>query len=160
MKIIQTKPSDWNKIKKHVMSIEKSAFEEDMRFVEKHGDFEPFLIEESVNLIALDGKKYIGYLMSSRLEDDSRYRKDGHFGKFDTVSLDSIAIVPSYQGRGVGKKLFKAFLGKVAAKRIVLDATSPGMERLALSEGFRKVKHFKSWEGKRSSWLMVKRIKK
>lgn len=161
MKIVRVKPSDWEKIRKSIKRIEKEVFELKLRYAEYLGDFKPFKNPESINLILKDGNNVAGYLMSSRIETDRRFIKDKHYGKKDTICLDSIAIRNKYQGRGLGRKLLRSFIAKAKRKkikRIVLDATSAGMLKLAESEGFKVKKFYKKWDGLRPNWFMEKKI--
>ncbi|MFA5797820.1 MAG: GNAT family N-acetyltransferase [Candidatus Woesearchaeota archaeon] len=158
MNIIQVLPEDWPVYKNGIIAVENSTFEEGVRYTEEEEEFVTFLEVHAINFIILEEDTILGYLMSSRLEDDDRCVDDPHYGKYDTVHLESIAILPTHQSKGLGKQLFKAFLNKAfeTYKRVVLDATSDGMIRLAESEGFVKKKFQPHWEGTRDSWFMEK----
>lgn len=161
IKIRKIRINEWQKVRKEVMYIEHNTFEKELWYVEEDGDYDSFKFEGSINLMIFDNNKIIGYLMSSKIEDDVRCKKDKHYGMNDSIYLDSVAILPLYQGKGLGKKLFKKFLGLASRKysRVILDATSESMIKLADSEGFKKIKYFKKWEGSRPSWFMEKIIK-
>ena len=155
IKIRKTKTNEWKNIKDKVNEIEKNTFEKELQYEDI--DFETFKNKKAINLLLFNDDRVVGYLMSSRLEDDIRCNKDVHYGKFDTYYLESIAIIPKYQGKGLGKKLFSKFLGLVKQKgcrRVLLDAASDSMEKLALFYSFKKIRHHKNWEGSRSAWFM------
>lgn len=161
MKIIRTKPSDWQDIKKEIFEIEAEVFEEDIRYEEE--DFESFELDNTLNYIVKDElkDKIIGYLMSCPIENDDRYEEDEHFGRNDTIHLESIALSPECHGKGIGKSLFGKFLedAKISGfKRVVLDATSPEMIGLATKYNFQKIKFYEEWQAGRSSWFMEKMI--
>ena len=99
--------------------------------------------------------------MISRIETDRRFIKYKNYGKNNTICLDSIAIKNKYQGKGLGRKLLRSFMGKAKRKKIkyiILDATSAGMLKLAESEGFKVKKFYKKWDGLRPNWFMEKKI--
>lgn len=164
MEIIRTKPSDWPDIKKEVFDIEAKTFEEDIRYEEE--DFESFELDNTLNYVVKDddnssSTKIIGYLMSCPIENDERYEEDEHFGRNDTIHLESIALAPECHGKGIGKALFEKFLEDAKTfgfKRVVLDATSPQMIGLATKFEFRKVKFHEEWQAGRSSWFMEKML--
>jgi GNAT superfamily N-acetyltransferase len=169
MNIIRTKPSDWPVVRKGVFNIEAQVFEEDIRYEEE--DFESFERENAINYIVKDNfvtnttdditdSKIIGYLMSCPIENDDRYEEDEHFGRNDTIHVESMALLPECHGKGIGKALFERFLedAKVSGfKRVVLDATSPQMIGLATKYDFKKIKFEEEWQG-RTSWFMEKLI--
>ncbi|MGV8151092.1 MAG: GNAT family N-acetyltransferase [Candidatus Woesearchaeota archaeon] len=159
IKIRQIKPTEWNDVRKTVMNIEHKTFEKALWYNEKDGDYDSFKLYGSINLIIYHDNNPAGYLMSSKLEDDKRCKKDPHYGKNDTIYADSMAILPAFQGRGLGKKLFKKFLtlAKKKYSRIILDATSENMVKLAEFFDFKKIKYYKKWEGNRPSWFMEKK---
>jgi len=168
MKIIKTIPTDWPSIKKGVFDVETSVFEEDIRYEDE--DFESFERDNAMNYIVKDDfivtdatdlgdSKIIGYLMSCPIENDERYEDDEHFGRNDTIHVESMALSPDCQGRGIGRALFEKFLEdakNVGFKRAVLDATSPQMIGLASKFGFQKLKFHEEWQAGRSSWFMEK----
>jgi ribosomal protein S18 acetylase RimI-like enzyme len=157
MKLVHAKISDWKNIRQGVLDVEKASFEKSLRYTEQDDDFESFEKPHTINILALDGKKIIAYLMSCPLEYDSRYKKDSHYGKKDTFHLESIAVLPEYRGSGIGKKMIEMFIQDVKIhgyKRIVMDATSRKMVHIALKYGFKKIKYYPKWQGNRSSWFM------
>jgi len=161
MKLVHAKTSDWKKIRQGVLNVEKNSFEKASRYVEENNDFESFGKSQTINILALDGKKIVAYLMSCPLENDIRYKKDSHYGMWDTFHLESVAVLPEYRGSGIGKKMLERFMRDVKQrkyKRIVMDATSRKMVHLALKYGFKKIKYYPKWQGNRSSWFMEKII--
>jgi GNAT superfamily N-acetyltransferase len=161
MKIVKTNPDDWENIKKGILSVESVAFEEGIRYEEE--DFDSFLLGNTSNYIVVDDAtgEIVGYLMSCPIENDESYNEDEHFGKHDTIHLESIALAPACHGKGFGKMLFERFLSDskdFGFKRVVLDATSPQMLGLALKHDFKKIKFYEEWQGGRSSWYMEKLI--
>jgi len=161
MNIVRVVPEDWQKIRGSIKSIEKQVFERNIRFAEYKGDFKPFQNSESINLLLKNNRGIAGYLMSSRIEEDRRFTRYPHYGKYNTYCVDSIAIRSEFQGKGLGRKLLRSFIGKAKRKkmrRIVLDATSAGMLKLAESEGFKVKKFYRRWEGLRPSWFMEKKL--
>jgi ribosomal protein S18 acetylase RimI-like enzyme len=158
MEIIKTKPEDWPQIKKGIYIIESDTFEEEIRYDEE--DFDSFELENTINYIVKDDTdEIIGYLMSCPIENDERYEEDEHFGKHDTIHVESMALLPKCQGKGIGKMLFEKFMHdseSMEFKRIVLDATSKQMISLALKYDFKKVKFYENWQAGRSSWFMEK----
>jgi len=168
MNIIRTKPSDWSSIKKEVFDIEAKVFEEDIRYEDE--DFESFELDNTINYVVKDkdGSEdsddssktiIIGYLMSCPIENDERYEEDEHFGRNDTIHVESMALAPECHGKGIGKALFEKFLedARVSGfKRVVLDATSPQMIGLATKFDFQKIKFYEDWQAGRSSWFMEK----
>lgn len=165
IRIKRIKVNEWQDVRKQVMNIEHKTFERALRYSEKDGDYDSFKFKNSINLIIYEDNAAAGYLMSSCLEDDTRCKNDSHYGMNDTLYIDSIAILPTYQGKGLGRKIFKKVLGLAEKSeekkysRIILDATSDGMVKLAESFGFKKIKYFKKWEGNRPSWFMERIIK-
>ncbi|MGV8171241.1 MAG: GNAT family N-acetyltransferase [Candidatus Woesearchaeota archaeon] len=155
--ISQTKPSQWQDIKKGVFNVEKEVFEEALRYDEE--DVESFILDNTLNYIVWDGDKIVGYLMSCPIENDERYEDDPNFGKNDTIHIESMALLPEYRGKSLGQKLFLKCIedAKILGyKRAVMDATSEAMVGLGLKHGFVKVKFYEEWQGERSSWYMEK----
>jgi len=158
MQIKLVKSKEWENIKEEVHHIEESTFEEDIRYDRDSDDFDSFKNPHAINYLIYDENIAVGYLMSTRLEDDERCKRDKEYGKHTTFYLESIAFLPACQGKGFGRKVFArwlAFVKKRGYKRIVLDATSEGMRKLALAHGFIKVRHIKNWQG-RENWKMEK----
>jgi len=167
MKIIRIKPSDWPSIRKGVFEVETQVFEEDIRYEEE--DFESFEQDNAINYIVKDelesddtvnlgNSKIIGYLMSCPIENDDRYEEDEHFGRKDTLHVESMALTPECQGKRIGTALFEKLLEDAKSsgfKRVVLDATSPQMIGLASKNNFQKIRFDDNWQG-RTSWFMEK----
>jgi ribosomal protein S18 acetylase RimI-like enzyme len=156
--IRRSKPKNFLVIKNSVIAVENASFEKDVRFVYEDKDFDNFELETGLCYIILDGKKIIGYIMAGPVENDSRYKKSKYWNT-KTVHLDSIAIHPKYQGKGIGVKAMNKLLSdskKRGFKRIILDATSSGMYKLALKYDFSVVRHYKKWEGNRENYFMEK----
>ena len=153
-----TEPKDWKKIKEHIMKIENSAFEEEVR--QDEDDIEStFTDEKSICLIVKDkkSKKIVAYTMSSPLEDYEFLRFDPHYGKYDTLYIESTAVLPNYQGKGIGKLLKEVLIEEAKRrgyKRITTRATNEIIVHINEKYGFRKVKYFKEWVGNRDAWYM------
>ena len=163
--IKKTSPKDFESIKDSIVRVENLAFEEDVRFVYEDGDFDNFELENSLCYIIIDtdaksSKQIIGYIMAGPVENDSRYKKSKYWNT-NTLHLDSIAIDPKYQGQGLGLKAINKLIldaKKYKFSSIILDATSVGMHKLSLKTGFKKIRHYKKWEGNRENYFMEKKL--
>lgn len=155
--ILKTEPSQWLAIKGRILELENAIFEEPLRFTEK--EFGSFIKHDALNYILSDKDSIIGYLMACHIEDDEAYSDDTHFGLRDTLHLESIGILPKYQGSGLGQVLLSRFLDDARSSgyaRVVMDATSDAMVFIGLKHGFAKVEFYPEWKGDRSSWYMEK----
>jgi GNAT superfamily N-acetyltransferase len=155
--ISRTSPSQWQDIKQGLLDVENEVFEDAIRYNET--DFDSFLKDNTLNYLVWDGDRIIGYLMGCPIENDDSYSEDPHFGKNDTVHLESTAVLPAYHGKGLGQKLLLKFLEDAKIRgynRAVMDATSEQMIGLGLKHGFVKIKFYPEWQGERSCWYMEK----
>jgi len=153
-----TEPEDWKDIKQSIMKIENSAFEREVR--QDEYDIEStFIDEKSICLIVKDkeSKEIVAYTMSSPLEDYYFLFFDSHYGKYNSLYLESIAVLPKYQGKGIGKLLIENLIEKARKrkyKRITLHATNEIITHICEKYGFRKVKYYNKWVGNRDAWYM------
>ena len=64
-------------------------------------------------VVKIRGGKTVGYIVGAELEKFGNLpgvRQDSHFGLRDTVYAESIALLREYRGKGIGRRLIKAFL--------------------------------------------------
>ena len=142
------------------MLIEKQIFG-NLAFEEEQ--FSTFQNAMAFNLLAYSGGRIVGYLMSQKLSDSEAHT--GMKGRKRIFYLESVGLLPNYQGKGIGKKLMSAYMDqglKLKCKEYMLDTKEKSMIVLAEHLGFRKasynLKHF--WNGKKWSgaWIMRKSI--
>lgn len=155
--ILQTKPSDWNRIKTELLSIEKQIFGS-IAFDEEC--FETFKHPRAYNLLVYHHGRIIGYLMSQKLSVSGVHC--GMKNKHKIFYLESVGILEKYRGKGIGKTLLEKFLSRgqrIGCKAYLLDTREKPMIRLAQHYGFRTVsinkKHF--WDGKKWSSAEIMR---
>jgi len=153
-----TEPKDWEKIRESIMKIENSAFEQEVR--QDEDDIEStFTDEKSICLVVKDknSREIVAYTMSSPLEDYGFLYFDPHYGNYDSLYIESTAVLPNYQGKGIGK-ILKEFLIEEAKrrgyKRMTTHATNEVITHINEKFGFRKVKYSKKWVGNRDAWYM------
>ena len=152
-KIIRTTPKDWPKIKYKLWQLEQDIFGDNA--FEDIEELDTFKNIHGSNYIVKDGKKIIGYLMSQPLTSDiyhPRIKNRNH-----TWYLESVGLLPAYQGKGHGKTLIHNMLLdaiELGCNKAILDATSDGMVALALKEGFKK-KYYNPNHGNTGAWIMI-----
>ncbi|MEM5828214.1 MAG: GNAT family N-acetyltransferase [Candidatus Aenigmatarchaeota archaeon] len=104
IEIFRTEPKDWKKIRRDIMKIENSAFEKNVR--QDEDDIKStFLDERSVNLILVVNREIVGYTMGSPIEDYWYCEKYLEYNPElirKTYYIESTAILPEYQGKGLG----------------------------------------------------------
>ncbi len=117
--IVEVKPGAWDSaLEQSIMNLE-SVFPPELM------DPPSYLksISEQQNAIFLVAKmegKIVGYIVGGELErfgDISGVKEDAHFGIGDTVYAESIAVLPDYQGKGIGRHLLRAFLLRAHRKK-------------------------------------------
>ena len=153
----RTKPSDWKSIKCDIVRIEKTCFERGVR-QPKEELKEIFKDDDSLTYIAKKDDNLVGYLSAAPLEECD-YVEDYSPKCNSSIYVESIAILPNFQGNGLGDGLMEMFMAdskKEGYSRITLHATSEGMLRLAEKKGFKKLKFEEEWVGERDGWYMEK----
>jgi len=153
-------PRDWERIKECITKIENSAFEEEVRQDEEDLG-QTFTYKKSVCLIAVhkNRKRIVGYIMGAPLDWYAYLEDDDHYGKNDSFYIESTAVLPEYQGKGVGKILKEALIEEVRKKgykRITSHATNEIIKHINEKFGFRVIGFVKRWVGKRDAWYMEK----
>ncbi len=162
--IHRVEPKGWEKIKEQIMKIENSAFEKDVR--QNEDDLrETFENDKSICLVVVDknNNKIFAYTIGASLDWYTFLDFDPHYRKNDSFYIESTAVLPEYQGRGIGKMLKKILIEevrKMGYKRIVCHATNEKIKHINEDFGFRVIGHIKKWVGKRDAWYMEKIIVK
>lgn len=148
---------DWLAIKEAVMHIEHRSFEEGVQ-QEEHDLEGTFVYEHSINLIVKKDGKIVAYLVSSSFR---YYTPNATFDIKEGCYLESIAILPENQGKGLGKLFFSKFLEEAKKdeyKRITLHATNDQIKKISEKFGFTVLEHIAKWIGERPAWYMEKMI--
>lgn len=115
-------PADWNRLRGRIAYIEEISFapsiRDDMTTLRRRA--------QSPTAIFLVGKlrrtdQVIAYLAADWLEFFSHIpavKEDRHFGRGDTIYIESIAVEPRWRGRGLGMALQRECLRRAAAAGI------------------------------------------
>ena len=157
----RVEPSDWKRIKEDILRIENSAFETNIRQDEEDLR-ETFAYKKSICLVAIDknNKKVVAYTMGAPLEWYTFLENfDEHYGNYDTFYIESISVLPEYQGRRIGKMLKRILIDEVRKEgyeRITVHATNDVIKKINEQFGFRCIKYFKRWIDRRDAWYMEK----
>lgn len=139
--IVQTTPKFWKTIKAEVLKLEKTIFGAEAFDEEPFSTFEN---PKAYNLIVYSGGRIIGYMMSERLSDSEVHNGMKHRKKI--FYLESIGLLPQYQGRGIGKQLFEKYLNygkRSRCTQYLLDTKEKPMIKLAQRYGFRITRYNK-----------------
>ena len=154
-KIFRTKPKDWEGIKREIIKIENSAFEEEARQDEDDIE-ETFTYDKSICLVAVDEGLIVGYTMGAPLDWYLFLEDDPHYGKGDSFYIESTAVLPEYQEKGIGKVMKKALIDEVKKEysRITCHATNEIIKHLNEKLGFRNLEYIKEWIEERDAWYM------
>jgi ribosomal protein S18 acetylase RimI-like enzyme len=133
-----------------ILKIDKKCYKRDIRFTEE--TLNNYLTKQSRIYLIISHKvkdTIIGYMLLYN------YKRESY--------LASLAIISSYQGQGIGKKLFKKFLDCMGSgtygkyTKLSLHAVNKHMIHMAEQNGFRKVRITKEYYGKENAILMEKR---
>ena len=134
------------------MYLETSVFPEYMQEDEEELE-EIFEDKDSIGLLLEENKKPIGYAVALPLENCEVYdiESDPQFENYNTLYLESIAVLPEYQGKGCGSKLFNG-LSKIAKekgyKRITLHARKEnGFSKIIQGKNGRVLETYEEWLG-------------
>ena len=82
---------------------------------------------------------------------------DFHYGRGDSFYIESTAVLPAYQGKGIGTMMKKSLIEEVKEegyKRITCHATNETIRDINEKLGFRVIEIFKKWVGDRDGWYM------
>jgi GNAT superfamily N-acetyltransferase len=132
LEISQISSSAWtDAFEKELMHIEEKAFPRTI------GDSASYLgklakLPDAVFLVARMKGTMVGYAAGAKLENFEEVpgvRQDLHFDLEDTFYLESVAVIPEYQGKGIGKQLLRS---------IILRTKKKGFQYIAghMKEGF------------------------
>jgi GNAT superfamily N-acetyltransferase len=156
-------PEKWNEIKSDVMEIEVIDFSASELDEDEEEMSETFLNPISMCFVIKNSRnKIVAYLTAGPLElfDYLDFIKDDpHFGQSNTMYLSSIAVHPSHQGKGLGKKL----IATLAAESKIRGYTRLTGHFLDLSElifqkmGGKIVKEYENWydQGKHATYMVI-----
>jgi len=115
---------------KNIYDLNKSAFgqESESKLIEKIRKGSNFIPE--LSLIAEIGGRIVGYILFSRIKIINNHT-------FETLSLVPMAVLPEFQGKGIGSGLIKKGLEK--AKELGFDSVIVlGHEKYYPRFGFKK----------------------
>jgi GNAT superfamily N-acetyltransferase len=152
------RPEDWNEIKDQIMEIENSAFEEGVRQSEEDLG-ETFTYERAIGLVVLkkgDGK-IVGYTVGAPLEWYSYLDFDECYGKRNSFYIESTAVLPTNQGKGIGKLMEEILIEEVRKanyERITCHSTNNMIRHINEKFGFRIIGFVRKWVGNRNAWYM------
>ena len=138
-----------------IWEIEKKAFSPNERLIKS---FLSKLANSSKAILIQDKQKY-GYLLGRPLEAEWRKqfrKKDENYGKCNTIYLRSIAVLPKYQDRSIGKQMLKQFITtarKEGFKRISLHTANSKLRWLALKLDF-KTERTDKLDGRKKEYLV------
>jgi len=159
--VYRVEPKDWERIKDEIIKIENSAFESSVRQDEEDLR-ETFTYEKSICLVVIDksNRRIVAYTMGAPLKWYIFLKKfDKHHENYNTFYIESTAVLPGYQNKGIGKMLKRTLIEEVKKygyNRITTHATNEAIRRINKQFGFRDVKYFKRWVGRRDAWYMEK----
>jgi ribosomal protein S18 acetylase RimI-like enzyme len=138
-----------------IWEIEKRAFSPNERLTKSFLD----KLANSPEAIFIQDKQKHGYLLGRPLEAEWRKqfrKKDENYGKCNTIYLRSIAVLPKYQDKGIGKQMFKQFITaarKEGFERISLHTANKKLKWLALKLNF-KQDRIDKLDGRKKEYLV------
>ena len=127
------------------MPLEKRIFKGDTAFDDIKEFRNTIKNPRSISMVVYngDGKTIVGYLLAQPLIDTECH--GGMKNRGNVMYIESIGILPKYQGHGIGFRLMNALLLFTAIenkyKRVLLDATSDGMYKLAKKWKFKVIRY-------------------
>lgn len=132
LEISQVLSSGWtDALEKQTICIEEVAFPESIRDTTSYIR-EFATLPKAVFVVAKVKGTVVGYAAGAQLESFEEVpgvKQDPHFGLKDTFYLESVAVLPEYQGKGIGKQLIRS---------IMLGARKNGYQYISahMKEGF------------------------
>jgi len=143
--IEKVSPKDWARIKDQMMPLEHKIFDKDRAFDELNDFKQTFTNPRAINLVVYNGdaKTIIGYLIAQPLVDTECHT--GVHNRKGIMYLESVGILPKYQGQGIGYRLMNALLLFTSLQKkyrgVLLDSTSDGMYKLAKKFKFKTLRY-------------------
>src|SRR3989339_58437 len=146
-----TRAEDWIEVKDDIMEIEQACFHQNLRESEASLS-SAFKDPNNIFLVLKDHKgKIIAYSYGTPLEKaEAVNTNDPECYRPKTLYVQSSAVLPDFQGKGIGKRL-KQKMVECARERgyhnIAGHARSGASLKINLKHGAKVVKGFKNWGG-------------
>lgn len=145
VEIEELHPQQWSALKNEIIDITRLAFgvsEKTARY--SYLDYQEMTAGSWILLMKYEGK-IIGYALSHALEDGYLgVWKDDNYGKQNTAYLSWRAVLPAFQGHGLGRKMREAAL-ESAKRRGFKYVTSHRREGIAAKEGDEVLEKVSRW---------------
>lgn len=152
--------STWPLYRDSVLDIERSSFAPSI--ADDMEDFERLLrVREAIMIVArlITRKGVVGYVAGAALEafsDIPGVKSDSSFGRGNTLYVESLAVLPSVRGQGIGGTLLRGLLSHTRTRgltRVVAHVETASACHLGLAVAKGTV--FDDWYGTGQSFQYV-----
>jgi GNAT superfamily N-acetyltransferase len=158
--IVRIDPTEWNAFANRILEIERQSFPPGLR--DERQTLRRLVKSETSIVFGLNSNHsgfLVGYIAGDLLEifpEIPGILSDPHFGRRDSLYLESLAVCESWRHRGFGTMLMGSFLSK-ASERGFLRTTGHVARGSSRSIRFRHnvLKSFENWYGTRRTFDYV-----